>query len=129
MEQKPYEYSVVGETERPVQAPGRSLTLVSENHIQYERRPWIGIAWRFASALAFSATIAGILYAFERKGSLDSWEKRGFNTLAILVPSLMSLSLGSLLGLLGAMIRWPLLEKYNPTPQDVSLQSHSRKDR
>ncbi|EMR69802.1 hypothetical protein UCREL1_3176 [Eutypa lata UCREL1] len=108
MEKNTYEYSAIGETHRPVQATGQSLTLVSENQIR--------------------GTIVGILYAFERKGSLDSWEKRGFNTLAILVPSLMSLSLGSLLGLLGAMVEL-ILDMPKPTGSLQLIWHHATNNR
>ncbi|RVD80415.1 uncharacterized protein DFL_008312 [Arthrobotrys flagrans] len=61
------------------------------------------------------------LERFAGMGHLDRWEKRGFNALAILLSSLVSLSLGSLLQLLGNMIRWRLLAREVNKPQDVDL--------
>jgi hypothetical protein len=41
--------------------------------------------------------------------------------LTILFSSLVSLSLGSLLGLLGAVVRWPLLARRAHAPRDADL--------
>ncbi|RYP52153.1 hypothetical protein DL770_011022 [Monosporascus sp. CRB-9-2] len=79
------------------------------------------IAWRFTCALVFTILIGVVLRLFEGKGSLNSWEKRGFNALTILFSSLVSLSVGSLLGLLGSMIRWRLLAWKKNTPMDADL--------
>ncbi|KAK0719173.1 hypothetical protein B0H67DRAFT_451006, partial [Lasiosphaeris hirsuta] len=66
-----------------------------------------------------------IINIFEGLGNLTSWEKRAFNTLAILCSSLISLSLGSLMEVLGNMARWPLLamqsQDNNPADVDVIL--------
>lgn len=77
--------------------------------------------WRFACALLFSVLIIAVLHSYSGGVRLGPWDRRVFNTATILFSSLVSLSLGSLLGLLGSMIRWPLLAmKYN-TPRDVDL--------
>lgn len=81
--------------------------------------PWKHVAWRGGASLVLCITLAIILFVFERMGVLDKWERRGFNTLSILLSSLVSLSLGSLLGLLGGMLRWPLLARGPASPQDV----------
>ena len=52
-------------------------------------------------------------------GVLSDPQRRGFNTLAILLSSLLSLALGSLFGILGSVIRWPLLAKKANKPLDV----------
>jgi hypothetical protein len=54
-------------------------------------------------------------------GNLSTSQKRGFNTLTILFSGLIGVTLGSLLGLLGGMLRWRLLARKKHTPLDVSL--------
>ncbi|KAK0668516.1 hypothetical protein QBC41DRAFT_393570 [Cercophora samala] len=83
--------------------------------------PWSGIAWRFMSSLFCFAAIIVMLWGFERMGFLDSWERRGFNTLSILLSAFVSLALGSLLTLLGNMLRWLLLHREESSPGDVDL--------
>ncbi|KAK6507928.1 hypothetical protein TWF481_006349 [Arthrobotrys musiformis] len=82
---------------------------------------WKEISWRFMSALTFSGLIVVTLYKFSKLGNLSRWEKRWFNVLVILCSALVSLSLSSLLGLLGNMIRWPLLARKRHRPLDVDL--------
>lgn len=81
------------------------------------------IAWRFTSAIVCGCLLVIIIFAFEKMGELKASEKRGFNALTILFSALMSLSLGSLLGLLGGMLRWPLLAWEDHTPLEVSSTS------
>ncbi len=83
----------------------------------------VHISWRLATSMVFGALLGVVLHIFEDIGILDPWQRRGFNTLAILLSSTISLSLGSLLGLLGSMLRWPLLARVGHTPQDVSATS------
>ncbi|RPA96895.1 hypothetical protein L873DRAFT_1791339 [Choiromyces venosus 120613-1] len=66
------------------------------------------------TALSLSFLVLGLLI-FSRMGELSSWEQRGFNALTILLSAFASLGLGSVLGYLGSMLRWPLLarKKYN----------------
>lgn len=76
----------------------------------YKRHQWISwwsIDWRFTLALVFSLLLIAVLYGYSRSERLGTWDQRAFNTLTILFSSLASLSLGSLLGLLGAALRWP----------------------
>ncbi|KAK4174239.1 hypothetical protein QBC36DRAFT_44350 [Triangularia setosa] len=84
---------------------------------EVEERPrkfsWFGIAWRFMGSLLCFAFIIVVLWGFELMGFLDSWERRGFNTLNILLSAFVSLALGSLLTLLGKMLRWLLLHRGN----------------
>ncbi|PVH97868.1 hypothetical protein DM02DRAFT_657854 [Periconia macrospinosa] len=82
---------------------------------------WTEICWRLAAILIFSTITTIILHRFSLKGVLSSWETRWFNALNILFSSLVSLSVGSLLGLLGTMLRWPLLARKLHTPVDVDL--------
>jgi len=82
---------------------------------------WYEIGWRLAASFIFSVIIIAILYSFSQKGSLSRWQKRWFNVFAILFSSLVSLSVGSLLGLLGSMLRWPLLARRLHKPGNVSL--------
>lgn len=83
--------------------------------------PWRGVIWRFISSLLSSALLMVVIYIFESIGNLTAWERRGFNTLSILGSAIVSLSLGSLLSLLGSAIRWPLLARKVKTPRDVDL--------
>lgn len=79
------------------------------------------IAWRFACIILLSGLLGVTLLVFQDKGSLSSWEKRGFNTITILLSSLLSMASGSLLGLLGNMLRWRLLASEERTPLDVGF--------
>ncbi|ORY15946.1 hypothetical protein BCR34DRAFT_597992 [Clohesyomyces aquaticus] len=92
-----------------------------DRHRERDHLFWTEISWRFTAAALFSTVIVVILDSFSRKGILSRWEKRWFNLLAILFSSLVSLSLGSLLGLLGNMLRWPLLARKLHKPMDVDL--------
>ena len=75
------------------------------------------------ATLVFSIAMTAVPHSFSLKGVLSRWEKRWFSALAILLSSMLSLSTGSLLGLLGSMVRWPLLARKLYTPVDVSLSS------
>ena len=59
------------------------------------------------------------LLGFSKLQRLTKWEQRGFNTLSILLPGMASLGLGSLIGHLGSMLRWPLLARTTYKMQDV----------
>ncbi|GAB1318624.1 hypothetical protein MFIFM68171_08834 [Madurella fahalii] len=50
-----------------------------------------------------------IVYSYSCRRSLCTWDRRLFTSLTILFSALASLSVGSLLGLLGAVHPWPLL--------------------
>ncbi|KAF8247173.1 hypothetical protein K440DRAFT_682824 [Wilcoxina mikolae CBS 423.85] len=52
-------------------------------------------------------------------GHLTKWDQRGCNALAILLTGAMSLCIGSLLGYLGSMMRWPILAGAAHTAEDV----------
>ena len=80
---------------------------------------WLEMSWRFALAVIFSVLVVATLYSFSEKGNLSRWEKRWFNVLTILFSSLVSLMMGSLLGLLGSMLRWKLLARRLHKPRDV----------
>lgn len=84
---------------------------------------WTEICWRLMATLVFSIAMTAVLYSFSLKGVLGRWERRWFSALAIFLSSLVSLSTGSLLGLLGSMIRWPLLARKLYTAVDVRLSS------
>ncbi|KAF8243857.1 hypothetical protein K440DRAFT_605725 [Wilcoxina mikolae CBS 423.85] len=73
-----------------------------------------------ATSLAIIFLVAS-LFGFSKVGHLDKWEQRGFNSLAILFTGIMSLGLGSLVGYLGSMIRWPLLSRTSYRARDVDL--------
>jgi hypothetical protein len=82
--------------------------------------PWGEISWRSASVLVCSFLLYSLLSRFHYKGSLSVWDRRWFNILAVLLSALASLCIGSLIGFLGTMIRWPLLAARKHKPFDVS---------
>jgi hypothetical protein len=90
---------------------------------------WKEISWRFAFAVIWSVILIVTLYAFAEMGNLSSWQKRWFNMISILFSALISLILGSLLGLLGSTMRWPLLARNPNSPLDVSCPPHREKER
>ena len=59
------------------------------------------------------------LLGFSKLNQLSKWEQRSFNTLSILATGMASLCLGSLLGYLGSMLRWPLLARTMHQMRDV----------
>ncbi|KAK4455267.1 hypothetical protein QBC34DRAFT_460104 [Podospora aff. communis PSN243] len=83
--------------------------------------PWRSVSWRFVCSALFSILIMVVIHSYAERDSLGPWDRRIFTTLTLLLSALVSLSLGSLLGLLGAVIRWPLLAKHSHTPRDVDL--------
>ncbi|KAK5655738.1 hypothetical protein OQA88_5275 [Cercophora sp. LCS_1] len=85
------------------------------------RFPWWSVSWRFVCSVFFSIILMVILDSYAGRESLGTWDRRLFNMLTILFSSLVSLSLGSLLGLLGATLRWPLLASRKHAPDDVDL--------
>ena len=74
---------------------------------------------RFVLTVCSLALLVICLWQFSGKGPLDKWEQRSFNTLSILLTGIASLGLGSLLGYLGSMLRWPLLARTMYGMQDV----------
>lgn len=60
---------------------------------------------------------------FIRVGVLDDWAERAFNTVAILCTGIMGLTMGSLLRLLGEMLRWKLLSREKHTVRRVGKNS------
>ncbi|KAG0633224.1 hypothetical protein HOY80DRAFT_653717 [Tuber brumale] len=72
-------------------------------------------------SLTFFALILLVvcLWAFSKKHPMSKWEQRSFNTLSILLSASISLGLGSLLGHLGSMLRWPLLARTVYKMRDV----------
>ncbi|KAG0137900.1 hypothetical protein HOY82DRAFT_496838 [Tuber indicum] len=81
------------------------------NHILLARGFWLTF---------FSLVLLVIcLRAFSKLGPLSKWEQRSFNTLSILHTAIASFGVGSLLGNLGSMLRWPLLARTVYKMQDV----------
>ena len=95
-------------------------SIASKHRALCANHNWRGISWRFACATFFSVILALVLRIFETSGQLDTWGRRWFNLLTILFSSIVSLSLGSLIGLLGGMLRWPLLARKGYSARDVS---------
>ena len=74
---------------------------------------------RFLLTFCSLALLLICLWQFSGQGPLDKWQQRSFNTLSILLTGIASLGLGSLLGYLGSMLRWPLLARTMYKMQDV----------
>jgi hypothetical protein len=78
---------------------------------KYRGFPWWSVWWRLWLSVFFGGFLFLILFFYDRKKQLDTWDRRVFNSLMILATSLVSMSLGSLLWVLGAALRWPLLAR------------------
>ena len=74
---------------------------------------------RFLLTFCSLALLVICLWQFSGQGPLDKWQQRCFNTLSILLAGIASLGLGSLLGYLGSMLRWPLLARTMYKMHDV----------
>jgi hypothetical protein len=83
--------------------------------------PWFGIIWRLGCSILFSFLVMDVLYVFSGWETLSTWDRRVFNALTIFLSSLVSLSVGSLLSLLGATLRWPILAWRHHTPREVDM--------
>lgn len=83
------------------------------------------VIWRIVSTSTSMVLVLCTIYGFAGKNALTSDDRRWFNALAILFSALVSLSVGSLLNFLGAMIRWPLLAGRSHSTADVSPVSKS----
>ncbi|KAG0634073.1 hypothetical protein HOY80DRAFT_1061535 [Tuber brumale] len=75
------------------------------------RRNRILLARGFSITFFAFVLLVICLWAFSKKHPMSKWEQRSFNTLSILLTAIASLGLGSLLGHLGSMLRWPLLAR------------------
>ena len=93
------------------------------------RLPWLSIAWRLFSVQLFCGLILVVLLVFAKRESLSSEDKWHFNAFAILLSSLVSVSVGSLIGLLGSMLRWPILAAEDHSPRSVSVTPASHPSR
>jgi hypothetical protein len=111
----------VEESPLPPSLPNNDSGTAGTSYIRHRWISWWSIAWRFTLALVFSLLLIAVLYGYSRSERLGTWDRRAFNTLTILFSSLASLSLGSLLGLLGAALRWPILARRVYTPRKVDL--------
>ena len=83
--------------------------------------PWRSVSWCLLGSLLFSILLMLVRWFPVNKLILSTWEHRVFSSLTISFSSLVSLSVGSLLGLLGAALRWPLLAVRPHTPIEVDL--------
>ncbi|PUU83780.1 hypothetical protein B9Z19DRAFT_1172710 [Tuber borchii] len=100
----------IGAKERPV----KPFSSDSQPH-----RNLIALIWRFLLTFFSLVLLAISLWQFSKSQSLSKWEQRWFNMLSILFSGSGSLGLGSLLGYLGSMLRWPLLAQTMYKMQDV----------
>lgn len=72
-------------------------------------------------ATAFAMCLFAVcLSEFSKMEPLSPEQSRWFNALAISITGITSLSLGSLVGYLGSIIRWPLLAEGTHSLRDVS---------
>ncbi|PUU83795.1 hypothetical protein B9Z19DRAFT_1038365 [Tuber borchii] len=76
---------------------------------------------RFFLICCSLALLVICLWQFSGRGPLDKWQQRCLNTLSILLTGIASLGLGSLVGYLGSMLRWPLLARTMYKMQDIDL--------
>ncbi|KAG0137921.1 hypothetical protein HOY82DRAFT_512807 [Tuber indicum] len=83
------------------------------------RRNRILLARGFSMTFLAFVLLAICLWTFSKKHPMSKWEQRSFNTLSILLTAIASLGLGSLLGHLGSMLRWPILARTVYQMQDV----------
>ncbi|KAG0137923.1 hypothetical protein HOY82DRAFT_597189 [Tuber indicum] len=75
------------------------------------RRNRILLAQRFSITFLALVLLVICLWTFSKKHPMSKWEQRSFNTLSLLLTAIASLGLGSLVGHLGSMLRWPLLAR------------------
>ncbi|KAG0137922.1 hypothetical protein HOY82DRAFT_644982, partial [Tuber indicum] len=103
--------SVIAGSEKGPLKPFSSHDQLHRNHILLARR----------SSLTFLSLVLLVicLRAFSQLRPLSKWEQRLFNTLSILLTAIASFGLGSLLGHLGSILRWPLLARTVYQMQDV----------
>jgi len=106
------------ETKSAATETGESHGNVFDRHDQL-RQHFAALFKRFLATCLAVILLVACLSAFSRLGPLDKWQQRGFNALAILFTGIMSLGLGSLLGYLGSMLRWPLLASATYKTKDV----------
>ena len=77
------------------------------------------LIWRFFLTFLSLILLVMTLLGFSKLKRLSKWEQRSFNTISILATGMASLGLGSLLGYLGSMLRWPLLARTRHEMRDV----------
>lgn len=77
------------------------------------------ILWRAACAVSFSVLLLVVVLIFSNIRHMSNDQKRIFNALNLTCSALVSMSLGSLMELMGKTARWRLLMHHN-TPSDVS---------
>ena len=85
------------------------------------RRDFIHLVRGFLLTFFSLVLLVICLWRFSKPQRLSKWEQRSFNALSILLSGIASLGLGSLLGYLGSMLRWPLLARRMYQMQDVWL--------
>ncbi|PWW74783.1 hypothetical protein C7212DRAFT_353404 [Tuber magnatum] len=83
------------------------------------RRNLIVLVQRFLLTFFALVLLVVCLWGFPKMQPMSQWQQRFFNTLSILLTAVASLGLGSLLGHLGSMLRWPLLARTVYQMQDV----------
>ena len=89
------------------------------NSNDQSHRNLIALARGFLQTLLALVLLVICLWQFSKSQFLNKWEQRAFNMLSILLSAIASLGLGSLLGYLGSMLRWPLLARTMYQMQDV----------
>ncbi|RPA98444.1 hypothetical protein L873DRAFT_1828523 [Choiromyces venosus 120613-1] len=92
------------------------------------RRDFTVLITRFSPTFFALALLMFSLWGFSQVQPLSKWQQRSFNMLSILLTAIASLGLGSLLGHLGSMLRWPILARamYQMRDVDSILGTHIR---
>jgi hypothetical protein len=91
-----------------------------KRHDQY-RHCLVSVFRRFSATCLTIILLVICLYLYSKIENLNKWHQRGFNTLAILLTGTMSICIGSLLGYLGCMIRWPILARAAHKAREVCI--------
>jgi len=97
----------------------RERPLKPFNSRDLSRKDRLQLIWKFLLTIFAIILLVVSLWGFSRLGLLSKWEQRPFNMLSILLSGIASLGVGSLLGHLGSMLRWPLLARTRCRMQDV----------
>ena len=83
------------------------------------RKDLIVLLWRLFLTSLSLAILVITLWGFSKLKPLSKWQQRSYNTISILATGMANLGLGSILGYLGSMLRWPLLARKIHQMRDV----------
>lgn len=103
----------------PLANPPREKTLKSFSSTSGLHRDLMVLLRRFLLASLSLVLLIVALWGFSKLQRLNKWEQHFINTVSLLLTAMASLGLGSPLGYLGSMLRWPLLAGTTHKMQDV----------